>query len=274
MPQVAYAAIMKGLEFDRFTDNTSKKTHGNRPPKKHTRTWSYVLLSSVAFLIFTGIILILRSDSHESSFDELVTTGGSVRRRSASENDDESDIKLVKCKTKECKKIEKYIKDSLNMSVDPCQNFYEFACGGWRKKNKIPKTSSTFSTFTKLNQNVEKILKKLLENEAKEKLPPLLKMTTDYYKSCKDLSKINKAGKAPLLDLIKQVKGWAMAADATWNEDNWDIVDVLKDIHSTFTSSGGPLFSVHVTDDPNHSFKHIIEVSKVNIIETGFIHHL
>lgn len=254
---------MQELDVDRFNNSdASTGNRGNRydSRRKASRSWSYAMIGSVAFLIFTGIILILRTDQRESSFDELVTTGGAVRR-SVDINGDEVSFKIKTCKTRQCKNVKQYIVDSRNTSVDPCDNFYTYACGGWMKKNKIPKTSSTFSTFTKLNQNVEKILYKILSDKKKEP-DPLLKKTKNFYKACINMNAINKKGAKPLMKLIEDIGGWALAGDDSWVQDDWDIEKVLKDIHSKFTSSGGPLFSVHVSDDPDHSDKHIIEVDQ------------
>ena len=42
------------------------------------------------------------------------------------------------CLTKGCVQLSAQIASRLNTSVDPCEDFVEFACGGWRKKNVIP----------------------------------------------------------------------------------------------------------------------------------------
>ena len=43
--------------------------------------------------------------------------------------------------------------NSLDKSIDPCQNFYKYACGRWQKENPIPADQTSWSVYGKLYQD-------------------------------------------------------------------------------------------------------------------------
>ena len=51
--------------------------------------------------------------------------------------------------------------DKMDQAVDPCQDFYQFACGGYVKKTVIPEDRTSTSLFSdvgdKLNQQVSSV---------------------------------------------------------------------------------------------------------------------
>jgi len=62
------------------------------------------------------------------------------------------------CDTQECRDSSNRIRKSLNTTIDPCVDFYEFACGGFIKAQKeiLPRNNkySTESTMDILDEEV------------------------------------------------------------------------------------------------------------------------
>ncbi|HST52481.1 MAG TPA: M13 family metallopeptidase [Pyrinomonadaceae bacterium] len=104
---------------------------------------------------------------------------------------------------------------SIDRSVSACQDFNQFANGGWVAKNPIPAAYSRWGRFEQLSDSNTEQLHQILEGLAAQKN---LKAGTneqklaDFYESCMDEPSIEKAGYTPLqpeLDRIAAVKDLA-----------------------------------------------------------------
>ena len=60
---------------------------------------------------------------------------------------------------------------AMNHCADPCQDFFEYACGSWIKEHSIPESKSSWSQFRVLYKRNELVMKELIldNKEAREK---------------------------------------------------------------------------------------------------------
>jgi putative endopeptidase len=103
----------------------------------------------------------------------------------------------------------------IDHSVDPCQNFYQFACGGWMKKNPIPPDQSRWGRFSELQERNREILHQILEEAAKP--DPNRDATTqkigDYYAACMDIKAIDAKGLKPLDPALSKIRDMKSKSD-------------------------------------------------------------
>src|SRR4051812_10392667 len=109
------------------------------------------------------------------------------------------------------KDIRSFDTSAMDKSVDPCTDFYQFACGGWRKANPIPNDRGSYGRFAELDDNNHYVLRDILDQISKNdpKRDANDQKVGDYYASCVDEDAINKKGLAPLkteLDKVKALK--------------------------------------------------------------------
>ena len=53
--------------------------------------------------------------------------------------------------------------ESLDEGVDPCEDFYGFACNGWIERHQIPKGQSAWSVTDQRSEDNLELLRNLLE---------------------------------------------------------------------------------------------------------------
>lgn len=218
------------------------------------------ILGVLTIILVVAVVHVATSEERKTYFDELLSTGGAIRSARYVQPH-HKDKPAVVCKSSDCQKVAKYINASMDHTKDPCVDFFDYVCGGWIKANPIPKSSSTYSTFAKLNGRVERNLRHILEKGIKSSSKKLFHLPKRFYESCMDLNAIEKMGDRPLRDLMEKIGSWRIGSKSSWNERGWCLERTLLEIHKNYTSAGGPLFSVHISDDPLNNTRHIIEVS-------------
>lgn len=160
------------------------------------------------------------------------------------------------CLSEACVTVASQMVEAMDRSADPCQDFYQFACGGWMRKNPLPEGRSRWSTFNSIWEQNQALLKHLLENGTFNGSSEAERKTQSYYLSCLNTQRIEDLGAQPLIDLINKIGGWNMTGP--WDKDNF--MEVLKVVSGPYRAQ--PFFSVSVNADPKNSNSNVIQVDQ------------
>ncbi|KAI8815669.1 uncharacterized protein EV422DRAFT_348069 [Fimicolochytrium jonesii] len=192
----------------------------------------------------------------------------SGRHRSPGDGaDDDEALHKGVCTTQECVVTAGRILSAINASADPCEDFFEYSCGGWLADNPIPEDKSQVGTFDSVSEKNLRLLKDILEGP----YPGLAESSDDsdkqnfekakgFYSSCKDVEGIEKTGIAPLVDLVKRATAKFPLGDGE-KLDAAKAVDAIVQAHSVGVN---PLFAMIVGADDKEP-----DVNVINLFQGG-----
>jgi putative endopeptidase len=128
---------------------------------------------------------------------------------------------------------------AIDRSVNPCSDFYQYACGGWLKKNPIPADESSWGRFDELFQRNQEILRGILEDSAQhQERSAIDQKIGGFYQSCMNESAVEGLGVTPLKAELVRISSVANRAD---------LVDEVARLHARQVPV---FFSFYSSPDP------------------------
>ncbi|TNM88735.1 hypothetical protein fugu_004989 [Takifugu bimaculatus] len=198
----------------------------NKPGKHRwtaTEIGLFVLLMLVSCAL-AGLVVLYTSAAKERS------NASSVSRSTAGQLL-QSSLNPV-CTTADCVTAAARLLQNMDTSVKPCDNFYQYACGGWLERHVIPETSSRHSVFDILRDKLEIVLKGVLETESEQDRDAIRKAKV-LYSSCMN------------------------------EREAWNLEDTLATLTARFHKK--VLLDMYVWTDDRDSRRHIIYIDQPSL---------
>jgi endothelin-converting enzyme/putative endopeptidase len=97
--------------------------------------------------------------------------------------------------------------DAIDKTVDPCVDFYQYACGNWLKTTEIPADQTSWGSFVDIRERNSAIMREILEkaSTANAGRDAITQKIGDYYSSCIDETAANAHGVDPLRPELKRI---------------------------------------------------------------------
>uniref|UniRef100_A0A8C5LK65 Phosphate regulating endopeptidase X-linked n=1 Tax=Leptobrachium leishanense TaxID=445787 RepID=A0A8C5LK65_9ANUR len=222
---------------------------GNSKSSKKKSTYIWIKVALGIFILITAVLGLLL----------LLVTQGLI-----------SFQKQRYCLTPKCIEAAAQIQYKINSSVDPCNNFFQYACGGWIQENPIPDDMSNYGIYPWLRNNVDIKIKALLEKPiSKRRDIEAVQKAKIFYNSCMNETAIEEADTKPLLKILTQSSmRWPVlesniGSEGKWSERKFNFLQTLTDLRGKYHTF--VFISAYVGTDDKLSNNFILKLDQASL---------
>lgn len=218
---------------------------------------SLLVTSTLSLAACVALALVLASTFPQTNRAVPNTPAKSSKNEAAKED---SNV----CLTPGCVKIAAQYLDNANLSANPCEDFYEFACGQFEKKAVIPDHETSSTAFQAAEDDLNNRLRAVLEEPSKPEDSEVFRKTRDFYSACMNKTEIARLKDEPLKDLLKKLGGWPVVVGANWTEETFVWTEMVRKLRS-LGAGHNILFDFSVSTDALNSSTYSIEVDEPSL---------
>ncbi|CAB3381600.1 Hypothetical predicted protein [Cloeon dipterum] len=149
----------------------------NKKKMRQTGSSRCIILLVILVLMFAVISAIL-------TIEMLKQAPGKIQEK----------IETNVCMSNECILSASRIISSMDSSVDPCDDFYQFACGGYMNTHHILEKKSKNNAMDELEELVDYRIKEIFNDGILPTMPETVKQAIDYHEKCIDENTQNRIG--------------------------------------------------------------------------------
>lgn len=220
------------------------------------------VILAIAFLAAFIASMLLRSSSHTNDTPQTSELKISSSMAPAVIGRAEYEEKI--CHSPGCVHTASKLLLNMDDSVDPCDDFYDFACGSFVKNTRIPDDKTSVNTFSIITDELQEQIRTLLDEPIMPEEPKPYVLAKKLYQACMNRTAIEARGVQPLLDTMRQLGGWPVLEGKNWDEKSfsWE-QSVYKFRLAGYSVDYFLDFSISV--DVKNSTKRIIDLDQATL---------
>ncbi|KFB41506.1 AGAP002441-PA-like protein [Anopheles sinensis] len=108
------------------------------------------------------------------------------------------------CHTPECLRSAAALKQSMDDTVNPCDDFYQYTCGNWEEEHPRPDTYTSFDWFSERQAKILRNIRQYLQANSTEFDPKPVVQARTMYRGCMNLTAMDRLGYGPVFRYLKQ----------------------------------------------------------------------